>query len=200
MQYRFLHVHDDELLERIYRFRHQVWCEEFNYIPHKEDKREVDEYDQYCDQFAVLDSTDEICATMRLIHHSPIGYPTEHFLKLDDETKIYRREKLGELSRILIGAKHRNMKETKIFISSLVKSIAYLKMKEYGIEYCYGSLEDKFLRLVNMFKVPYVPISQASEYNGAHRYPAILYTTALEFENPQLLKQWKKHIKPKITA
>jgi hypothetical protein len=92
------------------------------------------------------------------------------------------------------------MKETKIFINSLVKSIAYLKMKEYGIEYCYGSLEDKFLKLVNMFKVPYVPISHTNEYNGAHRYPAILYTAALEFENPQLLKQWNEHIKPKIAA
>lgn len=192
MQYQFLHVTDRELLDRVYRFRYKIWCEELGYIAPNSEKKEQDVYDDYSDQFAILDSNDEICATMRLIHHSPIGYPTEKFLKLDDETKIYRRDRLGEMSRIFLNPKNRNLRDTKILINAIVKSLAYIKIKEHGISYCYGAVDPTFLKLINMFKIPYVPIADTGIYNGAKRYPVILYTNALEYQNPQLIKQWNR--------
>lgn len=192
MQYQFLHVTDRELLDRVYRFRYKIWCEELGYIEPNSEKKEQDIYDDYSDQFAILDSNDEICATMRLIHHSPIGYPTEKFLNLDDETKIYKRDRLGEMSRIFLNPNNRNLRDTKILINAIVKSLAYIKIKEHGISYCYGAVDPIFLKLINMFKIPYVPIADTGIYNGAKRYPVILYTNALEYQNPQLIKQWNR--------
>ena len=200
MQYQFLHVHDRALLDKVYRFRFKIYCEESDALDPNNypDKKETDAYDQYCDQFAILNSDEEICCTMRLIHHSPIGYPTANYLEFDKKIHCYHEEKIGEMSRIFIDKKYRNMHDTKIFINSIVKSLAYKKIKEYGIEYCYGALESRFLKLVNMFKIPYMPIGEAQLNYGKKRHPSILFTADLEEQNPQLLKHWDEHIKPKI--
>lgn len=202
MQYQFLNVQDQELLNKVYRFRFKVYCEESDALDpdNYPDKKEFDAYDEFSDHFAIIDSEGDVCATMRLIHHSPIGYPTANYLNFDKKLHCYHEEKSGEMSRIFIDQKHRNMRDTKIFINSIVKNLAYNKIKEHGIEYCYGALESRFLKLVNMFKIPYMPIGEAQPNYGKNRHPSILYTRALEFHNPQLLKQWNEHIKPKIAA
>ena len=204
MQYRFFHVTDPETLKRIHRFRYRIWCEELGYtIPNRE-RYESDQYDRYCDQFMALDSKGDICASMRLIHHSPVGYPTENAIELPEEARIYPRNKLGEMSRIFIHRDYRNMKDTRILINTIVKSLAYVKIKQHGIEYCYGSLEPSFLRLVNMLKIPYMPIGEAQKYHGIDdgtlRCPAILYTRGLELYNPRLLKQWNREKTPHQTS
>lgn len=194
MHYQFLHVTNQELLDKVYRFRYKVYCEESNALDPNNypDKKEMDEYDKYSDQFAILDTDGEVCCTMRLIHHSPIGYPTANYLDFDKEVYNYHKDKICEMSRIFVAQKYRNMKDTKIFINSIVKSLTYPKIKEYGIEYCYGALESSFLKLVNMFKIPYYPLADAQLNYGKKRHPSILYIKALEFHNPSLIKQWNR--------
>ncbi len=189
----FLHVTDPELLARIHRFRYEIYCEELEYGPPNDELAERDQYDAYSDQFVALDAEGNVCASMRLVHHSPVGYPTENGLDLPDEVKIYPRDKLGEMSRIFIHPKYRNMKDTKTLISTIVKTLAYEKLKEYGIEYSYGALSHSFLKLVNMFKIPYMPIGPAQKYGGNDfRFPSILHTRGLELYNPQILRQQHK--------
>ncbi|MBU1216721.1 GNAT family N-acetyltransferase [bacterium] len=190
MHYQFIHVINEEILDKVHRFRYKVY-EEMGWIddnPDAKNGKERDAYDDYCDQFAVLNAKGEICCSMRLIHHSPIGYPTEHFLNLEYPQHQFDREKLAEMSRILIDPKHRNMHESKIFISTIVKSLAYEKMKEHGVEYCYGLLEPAFIKLVNMFKIPYQPICELKQVYNKLKYPSILYVKELEEQNPQLEK------------
>lgn len=186
MKYTFTHVTDKETLEKVHRFRYKVMHDELGWICENKEGKETDDFDKYCDQFAVLNSDDEICCTMRLIHNSPIGYPTERFLDLNEEKYKFDRDKLSEMSRIFIDAKHRNMRETKVFISTIVKELAYEKMKEHGIEYCYGMLEQKFLKLVNMYKIPYQPISDIEQDYDKLKYPSILYVKEMEKQNPAL--------------
>lgn len=194
MQYQFLHVTNPEILDKVHRFRYKVYCEESDALDPNNypDKKEIDAYDEFSDHFAIIDSEREVCACMRLIHHSPIGYPTANYLEFDKKIHCFHEEKIGEMSRIFIDRKHRNMHDTKIFINSIVKSLAYGKIKEYGIEYCYGALESRFLKLVNMFKIPYISIGEAQSNYGKNRHPSILFTIDLEEQNPQLLKQWNK--------
>lgn len=199
MKYRFIHVTDEEILDKVYRFRYKVMYEELGWIKANTSSKETDAYDDYCNQFAILNYAGEICCTMRLIHHSPIGYPTERFLNLQQSQYQFNRDKLAEMSRIFIDPKYRNMHETKIFISSIVKSLAYEKIKEHGIEYCYGMLEQKFLRLVNMFKIPYQPISELEQDYDKLKYPSILYTKELEKQNPQLEKYWTSQQKVSVS-
>jgi N-acyl-L-homoserine lactone synthetase len=195
MKYHFVHVTNEEILDKVYRFRYKVMHKELGWIKANIDEKESDAYDEYCDQFAILNCEGEICCTMRLIHHSPIGYPTERFLDIKQSQYQFDRDKLAEMSRIFIDPKYRNMRETKIFISSIVKSLAYEKIKEHGIEYCYGMLETKFLKLVNMFKIPYQPISELEQDYDKLKYPSMLYVKELEKQNPQLEKYWIKYKK-----
>jgi len=198
MQYSFIHVTDEEILDKVFRFRYKIMHGELALIQTSECEKETDAYDQYSDQFAILNSAGEICCTMRLIHHSPIGYPTERFLDLTRPEYSFERDKLSEMSRIFIDPKHRNMHETKIFISSIVKSLAYEKIREHGIEYCYGMLEEKFLRLVNMFKIPYQSISGPEHDFNKQKYPSMLHVKELETLNPQLEKHWDAYQKVSV--
>lgn len=189
MSYKLINVTSIEMLNRVYNFRYQIMCTELNIVFANDEELEYDKYDKYSDHFAILDEKDDICASMRLIHNSPIGYPTEEYLELSEDIKIYNRKKLGELSRIFIHSNKRNFKDSKIILNKMMKELAYDKIKEYDIDYVYGSVEAAFLRLINMCKIPYISIGDSKVYNGANRYPVILYTKALEFQNPQLLKE-----------
>ncbi len=190
MKYNFIHVTNNEILDKVHRFRYKVMHNELSWIKANVDGKETDIYDNYCNQFAILNSDGEICCTMRLIHHSPIGYPTERFLDIKQHLYQLDRDKLAEMSRIFIDPRYRNMRETKIFISTIVKSLAYEKIKEHGIEHCYGMLEQKFLKLVNMFKIPYKAISKLEQDYDKFKYPSILHVEELELQNPQLEKYW----------
>jgi N-acyl-L-homoserine lactone synthetase len=190
MKYHFIHVTNKEILDKVHRFRYKVMHNELGWIEANPNGKERDVYDNYCNQFAILNLDGEICCTMRLIHHSPIGYPTERFLDINQHSFQQNRDKLAEMSRIFIDPRYRNMHETKIFISTIVKSLAYEKIKEHGIEHCYGMLEQKFLKLVNMFKIPYKPISKLEQDYDKFKYPSILHVEELELQNPQLEKYW----------
>ena len=190
MKYQFLNVTNKELLEKVYRFRYEVMHHELEIIDKNKEEIERDIYDDYSDQFVILNCEGDICCTMRLIHNSPVGYPTEDFLDLNKPEYQFDRSKLAEMSRIFIDPRYRNMRETRIFISNMVKSLAYEKIKEYGIEYCYGSMEPKFIKLVNMFKIPYHPIGKVAYYAKRMRCPSMLYVKDLEKENPQIEKGW----------
>lgn len=172
--------------------------EELGWIKANADEKETDAYDEYSDQFAILNADGEICCTMRLIHNSPIGYPTEMSLSTEQTKYRFKRDKLAELSRIFIHPKYRNMHDTKFFINTIVKSLAYEKIKEYNIEYCYGMLEEKFLRLVNMFKIPYKSIDEPVYIYDKLKYPSILKVKELEKQNPQLEKHWRIYKKVSV--
>lgn len=198
MKYHFLYVTKEEILDKVHRFRYKVMHEELGWIGSNTNGKERDNYDDYCDQFAILNCKEEICATIRLIHHSPIGYPTERFLDLSQPQYQFNRDKLAEMSRIFIDPKHRNMRETKIFLNAFVKSLVYEKMKEHGIEYCYGMMEQKFIKLVNMFKIPYQPIGELQGEYDKFKYPSMMQLKELEKLNPQLEKHWEKYKKVSV--
>ncbi len=198
MKYHFLHVKNKEILDKVHRFRYKVMHKELGWIKSNSNNKENDAYDDFCEQFAILNSNGEICCTVRLIHHSPIGYPTEKFLDLTQPQYQFDRDKLAEMSRIFIDPKHRNMRETKIFLITLAKSLVYEKMKEHGIEYCYGMMEKKFIKLVNMFKIPYQAIGELQQDYDKFKHPSMMLVKELEKLNPQLEKHWEKYKKVSI--
>ncbi|WP_428739539.1 acyl-homoserine-lactone synthase [Sulfurimonas sp.] len=188
MQYSFIHVTDEEILDKVHRFRYKVMHDELHWIGVNESFKERDPYDDYSDQFAILDVEENICTTLRLIHHSPIGYPTENFLDLSQKRYQFDRTKLSEMSRIFIDMKHRNIKETKFFLTTITKVLVYQKLKEHNIEFCYGMMEPKFIRLVNMFKIPYKPIGDLQRNYDRMKHPSMMYVKDLEEQNPHLQK------------
>lgn len=194
MEFKFVEVQNQALLDRVFRFRYEVSCEEKHIFDPNDfpEGLERDRFDDYSDQFAVLDASGDVCATVRLVHHSSIGYPMEEYLEFDRSGHDFDPERLAELSRIFIHAKYRNMRDTKTIIQGLIEKMIYDKIKGYGISYCYGTLEQSFIKLLNIFKVPYVAIGEGQLRYGAVRYPCIMYTEALEAKNPGLLEHHRR--------
>ena len=195
MGFTFFEVKDSDTLEKVFEFRYKILLEIYpEYIECLSfvDKKEYDKYDKYSVNFAAKDENNDICASVRLIHNSPFGYPTENSMTFDKD--MFDRDKLGEMSRIFVDSKYRNIKTTKIIIEE-VKKFMYVKMMELGIEYTYGSLEKSFLRLLKMYKMNYSTIGnrQMHKHVGL-RYPSILYTKQLGSDNPELIKLWEKQI------
>lgn len=193
VHFRFVEVKNQELLDKVYRFRYKTWCVETKVLDADDypDQCESDKYDAYADHFAVLDEEANVAATVRLIHHSPIGYPTENYLDFDKSKYRFEREGLGELSRIFIDPKYRNMKDTKVIIQGLIKELIYFKIRDHGIVDCYGALESGFNKLLNIFKVPYITIGEAKMYYGGLRHPSIMHTRDLELKNPGLKEEYR---------
>jgi len=193
MNFRFLEVNDNRLLDKVFSFRYKILMEiypEYLKTIGLKNEKEYDKYDKYSVHFAALDDKKNICATVRLIYHSPVGYPTESNAKFDNS--MFCRNKLGEVSRIFIDKQYRNMKTTKNIIEAL-KHYLYIKMMQEGIEYTYGNLEKNFFRLLKIYKMPYHLIGefQQNQYFG-WRYPCILYTKELGKENPELINYESK--------
>ena len=194
MEFTFVEVQDQTLLEKVFKFRYEVSCEEKHIFDAHDYPAglERDCYDDFSDQFAVLDGFGDVCATVRLVHHSKIGYPMEEYLEFDKSEHGFESERLAELSRIFIHAKYRNMRDTKRIIQGLIETMIYDRIKGYGISYCYGTLEQSFIKLLNIFRIPYVAIGEGQLRYGAMRYPCIMHTDALEAKNPGLYEHPRK--------
>lgn len=188
MSYQFIEVTTEDQLEKVYAFRYEIVCEKLGVFELEgcEPNRETDEYDAYSEHFAAFDEDGEVIACTRLIHHCPIGYPTDNNMQTNIDKLQFEADKFAELSRIFIAKELRNRKDTKTLIEGL-KIIGYMKMSALGIGYTYGALEKPFLRLLNMYNLPYQPIGEEQHYITP-RYPCLLYTNDLEAKNPELVQ------------
>ncbi len=189
--FKYVEAKDEELIKKIYKFRCQIACDELKILNRENypDGLETDEYDRYSIHFAALDKNGEIASCLRLIHHSPIGYPTENEMKIEKNLASVDRNKIGEISRIFIHRNYRDMKSSKE-IFRLAKLYVCPKMKKLGIEYTFGALEKSFHRLLGIFGMPYEIIGEPQIHGGRMRYPSLLSTKRLAEANPDLCKEW----------
>ena len=194
----FFEVEDERFLERIYRFRYEIVCEELGFFDKNKypDKLEYDEYDNYANQFVALDENMEIAATMRFIHHSPIGYPALKHLRLYPHFQAlieqYKKEKISEISRVFIHKKYRNFSDTRTIIKRFITEQTYFIAKEYGIEYGFAAIEGRFLRLLRKFNLNFEPVGEEQSGYGSPRFPCVLPTMRLERDNPHLVEKYYK--------
>ncbi len=190
--FKCIEAKDERLIKEIYRFRYQIACEEEGIFDKNNypDKYESDRYDKYSIQYAFFDKYEKLAACVRLVHHSKIGYPAANALKIDEREKLKllpyeESETIGELSRIFIRKDCRGIKNTKQIID-LVKINAGKKMKDMGIVCSYGSLEESFLRLLLILKMPYHPIGSYQLYGNRLRAPCVMFTDELIKLNKEL--------------
>ncbi len=192
MNFTFLEVKNSDLLEKVFAFRYKILLEIYpEYLQESKllDEKESDKYDPYSVHFAALNEAGEVCATVRLIYNSPIGYPTENSMIFD--SSMFERDKLGEMSRIFVDAKYRSINTTMSIMDGL-KKLMYSKMMKLGVQYTYGSLEESFLRLLRIYKITYITIGEKQEHGlFGFRYPSILYTRQLGADNPEIIELWE---------
>ncbi len=182
--FKIVEAKDVELIKKIYRFRCAIACDELKILKREDfpDGLETDEYDNFSTHLAALTKVGEVIACLRLIHDSPIGYPTKNEMKIEKDLSFIDPNREGEISRIFIHNRYRDMRSTKLIIHSLKREV-FKKMIELNIEYSYGALEKPFFRLLRILKMPYEIIGTEQIHGGRMRYPSILYTNKLLEEN-----------------
>lgn len=191
----FLEVTDGAMLDKVFEFRYKVLrdskiFQDYFYEIESLDCKEHDKYDPYSVNFVAVNQDGEVSATIRLIHHSPFGYPTENDMSFDHE--MFDRDKLGEMSRIFVDAQYRSINTTKMIMQGL-KNLMYTKLMQLGIEYTYGALEPRFVRLLKMYNICYEVIGEKQMHGKMGlRFPCILYTKRLGDDNPDIVALWAK--------
>ncbi len=178
--FKYVEAKDEELIKEIYRFRCQIACDELKILNREDypDGLETDEYDKYSIHLAILNENDEVVSCLRLIYNSAIGYPTQNEMVIEKDISFIESGKLGEISRIFIHSRYRDMRSTKVIIESLKKEVCK-KMIELDIEYSFGALEKSFHRLLRILNMPYEIVGKKQMHGGRMRYPAILSTQKL---------------------
>ncbi len=173
----FAAAKDGELLTKVYRFRYAIACEELGVYKKEDlpDGLEKDEYDNYCEHFAVLDESGEVAASIRFVHHSPIGYPTQNAFDLNLKKLGLNEDNAGELSRIFIRADCRGMKESREIFRLMKKNI-FMHAFNLGVEFTLGSVEKRFYLLLRRFGFPYEIIGNGKIYAKKERFPVLLST------------------------
>lgn len=107
--FRFLRVDTDELKEKTFRLRYEVYVEEFGFEDPADHPggRETDAYEDVSAHFVSLDPEDEVVGTIRLILHSDRGFPIEKAVDLHFPGEKPPPEKMAEISRLAVSHKYR---------------------------------------------------------------------------------------------
>ena len=179
-------VEDENLLEKIYRLRYEVLCEEIKTLDRSQypDGLEKDRYDSHADQYAILTEEGELVGCFRLIYRCPIGFPTLNVMDMNDLLERIDGEKLCEISRITVDRRYRSLR-TVMKIFRLIMRDGCPFMKREGMEYLLCAVEENLYRLLRMAGVPFRKIDEAKEYLQRYRYPTLLSMEELARKHPE---------------
>ena len=108
-------VTDEKDLEKIYKLRYKVYCQEWGYDNHINHSDEIitDAYDEHAIHIAVRDEAKKIVGAVMLILNSSEEYPIEKYCELTINREELPRENLAEISRLVIHREYRRRAEDK---------------------------------------------------------------------------------------
>lgn len=194
-EFTFKIADSQKLLEEVFRLRYQVYCKECNFIKEEDypDGLEKDKYDPYSIHFVAQDSYGVIGAS-RLILDSEVGFALEEHcngnLRIDRDS--FSREKLAEISRLVISKSYRRRKDDGLYYSpefneqwrdsemrglvSRIRPMAfgiyreiYQESKRKGIAYWYAVMEKSLHLLLHMHGFIFESIGEEIDYYGPVR-------------------------------
>ncbi len=115
----FKHVdfQDTPMMERLYRLRYQVYCEECNFIKAEDypNGLECDEYDEQSRHFVAMDSSGDVIGTVRLILPQPRPLPIQIHCPDIKIGEGVPQLNFAEISRLIISKRLRRRKDDGLF-------------------------------------------------------------------------------------
>jgi N-acyl amino acid synthase of PEP-CTERM/exosortase system len=196
----------EHLLDKVYRLRHQVYCEELGFEPHHTSQLEQDEFDKYSMHCLLLHKASQTyvgCVRLVLVDSSApeLGFPFEQVCGSSPRWALDRAgsKKYGEISRLAITA---NFRRPRILAASLVgkhpelderddearrlfPSIAvglYLAVAamglNHGLDGVFAMMEPKLARQLSRFGIHCQQAGDAVEHRGT-RVPYFISSNSL---------------------
>ena len=135
-------------LEKAYRFRYRVFCEELRWFPPNNSKKENDHYDKFSVHFGVFSKKEELIGYSRIIPPERNFMLEKEFKDLLDNHTIRKERDTIEVSRVAIN-KTSNFADSidgVNIISALLYKLMYKWSKKNRIRYWYMAIEPHYLK------------------------------------------------------
>ncbi len=168
---------EKEILDKMFRFRYQVYClvdkllDKNNYP----NKKESDEFDDKSVFILAFNKKNEVLGMVRIIYNSSLGFPTEEEFSLEKNLDKYNKDKMVELSRLIVRPDYRNT----LLLYDLYKAALFYS-KQNGVKYWLGCVEEWFLKslkkIMGDIDIPGKPIFCFNAMN----YPFVLKVKEVE--------------------
>lgn len=167
------------ILEEIRSLRYQVYCNERRIFPktgHR-NHRESDQFDAHSIHFYAHDRLySNIMGTMRLVRHSPLGFPIEKYYKIQtDIISPEQKRNSVEISRLAISKERvrqalkshtdRPNNYRSIIINGLFR-IALEHSKLEGVTHLIAAMEPALARLLRTYHIEFKQIGPIMDYFG----------------------------------
>lgn len=184
-------IDDAELMQSIFAFRFEVYCQEYRFLSEKNyhQKKEIDEYDAGAAHFCALSSQSELLGYVRLIHDQPNGgFPFQKHMAqagLSTEATLPNPAECGEISRLMlcpsyrcrqgdastdVAGAERGVVQDRRAGSSYVLLCLYKQMYLYsldnGIRYWYAAMERSLARSLMRLHFAFLKIGPELDYYG----------------------------------
>lgn len=174
-------------LDRVFRFRHQVFCRELRFWDPADypDGREHDEYDRKAIHYAMYDAAGDIASSLRLIVRGP--YPLESHCELYADAPDLALLAVAEISRVAVASRYRRHKgpaaergQTPVelghgagdrraeLVVGLYKAML-LDSHELGLTHWMAAMERSLYRVLRGLGCEFVPMGPEVDYSGPVR-------------------------------
>jgi N-acyl-L-homoserine lactone synthetase len=149
-------------LEKCYRLRYQVYCEEKRWLSPNDfpDGMETDEFDNKAVHVMALDADFNCVGIMRIIKdcdHDRLPFLDHPGMK----GKSYKTNNLAELSRFVITAKTNRH----LVLKGLLR-LVYLTSRRIGVDNWVYVSEPSLIRFIDRYKYYFNPICAPAKYYG----------------------------------
>lgn len=145
----------DQAHEKIlaYQLRYRVFCQELGWVPPRESKLEIDEYDNHAVPFGVFDDMGRLLAYMRLIKPEvPYMLEKEFMCMVAPDHQIRKEPDTVEISRVCLAPEARTDQIAGNFGVTSLSLLLYKGVYQWclanSIRYLYLVMEKKVFRLI----------------------------------------------------
>jgi N-acyl-L-homoserine lactone synthetase len=136
-----------------YKLRKKIFCDELNWVNNRDHDIEVDDYDAYATLIGVLDATNKLLGTLRII---PAGYAMmieKEFACLIKKThQIIKSPRAAEISRLCIRKSIRHNRQARV--SHALYKGAYNWCLRNTVQFLYVVVGHKMLRHLRLVGFP----------------------------------------------
>ena len=186
----------DSMRENAYRIRHNVYCEELNFEPVKDNKQEIDDFDRHSYHCLIQHkSTKNFAGTVRVVYSRNEGeqLPLEKYCldSIDHKTLTpanFARHEICEISRLAVPAEFRRRQADKfagaatgainenVYSETELRCFPFIAVGLYlsaasilidrGINHCFVMMEPRLARSLAFVGIPFEQIGPVVEYHG----------------------------------
>jgi N-acyl amino acid synthase of PEP-CTERM/exosortase system len=189
-------VNSDELLKEVFKIRHEVYCDELEFLPKHSNGLENDDFDTHS-IFSLIKHkpTDAYTSCIRIVKSSNTSelLPIEFFCKDSIDHEIYnpalfKREEICEISRLAVKSQFRRRQSDKFkgsaigainepnysekelrcfpFIAIGLYMTAATLVIESGIKHVFVMMEPRLARSMKFVGIKFIQIGKPIDYHG----------------------------------